>query len=51
LTSIQHRKALRWAGHQGDITLTPDSSAWLDRWLSSHSVSIDRPVLQHTESP
>ena len=38
LASIQHGRAVRWKGFQGDAHLTPKSSQWLVKWLAEHGV-------------
>ncbi len=42
VTSVQHGKAIRWDGFEGDATLTEQSSRWLVSWLTSHGVPAER---------
>ncbi len=46
ITSIQHGRAVRWEGFQGDARLTDNSSAWLVRWLVNHEVDEDKMRLE-----
>ena len=46
LTSIQHGRAVRWEGFQGDAQLTQESGAWLVRWLVQHEVDEGKMALK-----
>jgi hypothetical protein len=37
-TSVQHCRALRWKDFPTDAVLTPESGAWLKKWLVGHGV-------------
>jgi hypothetical protein len=37
-TSVQHCRAIRWKGFPSDAVLTPESQAWLKKWLIEHGV-------------
>ena len=39
LTSVQHGRAIRWAGFPGDAALTEPSSAWLVDWFLLHGIA------------
>lgn len=41
-TSVQHGKALRWDGFDGDGRLTKKSGQWLRSWLAQHGVAPDK---------
>ena len=42
IISIQHGKAIRWKGFQGDAKLTPKSGQWLLQWLADHGVDSEK---------
>jgi hypothetical protein len=46
ITSIQHGRAVRWEGFQGDADLTQESGAWLVEWLVEHGVERDKLMLE-----
>lgn len=41
-TSIQHGRAIRWKGFQGDAQLTEESRAWLVQWLVDNGVQEEK---------
>jgi hypothetical protein len=46
ITSIQHGRAVRWKGFQGDVRLTEESGAWLVQWLTEHGVDEAKMALK-----
>jgi len=38
VTSAQHCRTIRWKDFPTDAVLTPESRAWLEKWLVEHGV-------------